>query len=285
VDEQINACCMELAERDRISASFWIAQFPIENLLRPRSSGNSFYERENGAFEVESYEGETLIYSVVSAGSYYFEVDGECSVDIYETSTLGTATLQTLSITAVSIFTPYVGFITAVDGDDTIQLAFYTEGSTFDVRNVALYEYTFNGVTASIPYYQPYVEYAIPENFYELNRIRSRIYTEYRNFTDYRIDNNVDNDRMLLIPRNYRGEFVFEYWKYPTMVTTAVQTFEIMDANALKIPWGVAGSIMLGNGFNARVGQMYMDMYERKKNSIKMSHNYGQIKVDNIKGW
>jgi hypothetical protein len=286
VDEQINLCYMELATKDRVSASFWIAQFPIPNLLYP-SNVNAEYEQpyDNGMFVTDSFQSSALTYAAQSAASYYFEVDNACNVDIYEISSTATATLQTLSITGISVFTQYTGFIAAVSGADTIQLAFYTTGSTFDVKNVALYSYTFNGVTASIPYYQPWVEYQIPNDYYAINRMRYRYYNDYRTFSDYRIDNDINNLRRVLIPRNYRGEFVFEYWRMPTAVTTAAATFQLRDAYAYIIPWGVAGAIMMGNGFNARVGQLLLDMYERKKNNIKVDHDFGYMQLDNIKGW
>jgi hypothetical protein len=286
VDEQINLCYMELATKDRISASFWIAQFPISNLLYPNSVDNDYdVAYGGGMFITDSYQNTALTYAAQSAASYYFEVDNNCDVDIYEISAAGTATLQTLNITGVSVFTQYVGFITAVSGADTIQLAFYTSGATFDVKNVASYGYTFNGVTASIPYYQPWVEYQIPDDYYGINRMRMRYYNDYRNFSDYRIDNDINNKRRVLIPRDYRAEFVFEYWKLPSAVASGTETFQIRDAYAYIIPWGVAGTIMLGNGFNARVGQLFLDMYEKKKNNIKLDHDFGYMKLDNIKGW
>ncbi len=286
VDEQINLCYMELATKDKISASFWIAQFPIPNLLYPSSVENDYNVAYGGSLYVtDSYQNTALTYAAQSAASYYFEVDNNCDVDIYEISAAGTATLNTLSITGISVFTQYVGFITAVSGADTIQLAFYTTGATFDVRNVALYGYTFNGVTASIPYYQPWVEYQIPDDYYGINRMRMRYYNDYRNFSDYRIDNDINNKRRVLIPRDYRAEFVFEYWKLPSAVSTGLDTFQIRDAYTYVIPWGVAGTIMLGNGFNARVGQLFLDMYEKKKNNIKLDHDFGYMKLDNIKGW
>lgn len=286
VDELINQHYMELATKDKVSASFWITQFPIPNLLYP-SNVNANYDvpYDNGMFVTDSFQSTALTYAAQSAASYYFEVDNNCNVDVYEISAAGTATLQTLSITGISIFTQYVGFITAVSGADTIQLAFYTTGATFDVKNVALYSYTFNGVTASIPYYQPWVEYQIPDDYYGINRMRYRYYNDYRTFSDYRIDNDVNDKRRVLLPRNYRGEFVFEYWRMPTQVVTAADTFQLRDAYAYIIPWGVAGAIMLGNGFNARVGQLFLDMYEKKKNNIKLDHDFGYMQLDNIRGW
>jgi hypothetical protein len=286
VDEQINLCYMELATKDKISASFWIAQFPLDNLLYPTNANENYDVPYNNAqFVTDSFNGTPLTYAAVSAASYYFEVDNNCDVDVYEISANGTATLETISITGVSVFTQYVGFVTAVSAEDIIQLSFYTNGATFDVKNVALYGFTFNGVTASIPYYQPWVEYQIPDNYYGINRMRYRFYNDYRTFTDYRIDNDINDLRRVLIPRNYRGEFIFEYWKLPELVTTAADIFYIRDAYTLIIPWGVAGTIMLGNGFNARVGQLFLDMYEKKKNNIKIDHDFGYMKLDNVKGW
>jgi hypothetical protein len=290
VDEQINLCYMELATKDKISASFWIAQFPIPNLLYPSSNNNNTTwadtPYDGSMYITDSYDQSALTYAAASAASYYYEVDGSCTLDIYEISAGGTATLQSFNTgTGVSTFTQYTGFITAVSGADTIQLSFYTTGATFDVRNVALYKYTFNGVTASIPTYTPYVEYSIPSAYYSINRVRYKYYDDYRNFSDYRIDNDIDNQRKLLIPRGYRGEFVFDYWRLPSAVTTATNTFDIRDSYAYIIPWGVAGAIMLGNGFNARVGQLYIQIYEGKKNGIKLDHNYGRMGLDNIKGW
>lgn len=281
VDEQINLCYWELATKDRVSASFWIAQFPINNILYPAAD-----TQDGGQFVADSYQTTPLTYAAASACSYYFEVDNACKVDIYEYSSVGaTATLETLTIPAVSIFTQYVGFITALSAGDTIQLAFYVSGGTFDVKNVAMYSFSFSGVTASIPYYQPWVEYQIPQDFYAINRMRYRDNADYRTFSDYRIDNDVSNLWRVLVPRDYRGEFVFEYWAMPSAVATALDTFKIRDAYAYIIPWGVAGAIMMGNGFNARVGAMYMQYYEQKKDAIKLDHDFGYMKLDNIKGW
>jgi hypothetical protein len=289
VDEQINMCYMELATKDKVSASFWISQFPIPNLLYPTSNQNNTNFDQNGydggMFITDSYLNTPLNYAAGSAGSYYFEVDSNCNVDIYEVSSVGTATLQTLSITGISIFTPYVGFITAAGSGDSLMLSFYTTGSTFNVRNVALYQYTFNGVTASIPSYVPWVVYDVPTDYYAINRMRYRYYNDYRTFSDYRIENGLANNWQVYIQRSYRGEFVFDYWRMPSAVTGDTQTFEIRDAYAYIIPWGAAGAIMLGNGFNAKVGTIMLQSYEQKKASIKLDHDFGYMKLDNVKGW
>jgi hypothetical protein len=116
VDEQINLCYWELATKDKVSASFWISQFPVPNLLYPSCDG------DGGSFVTESYETSALTYNAASACSYYFEVDNYCDVDIIETSSGGTAvTLSTLNIAGISVFTQYTGFITALSAGDNIQ--------------------------------------------------------------------------------------------------------------------------------------------------------------------
>jgi len=232
VDESINAHYFELSQLDKIASSIAISQFPIENML-----GETF-----------SYDTHTITpvsYCAASSYAYYYECDGAHSVDILEGSSVATmTTLSTVTVTAASIFVAYKNFVTATVSSDYIKLNFYGDDE-YRIRNVAMYPYVFSNSTALIPAFKPFVEYSLPSDYDDMNRVRYRDDNRYGTFTDYKIENS-----KLLISRGYSAEFFLDYWVIPSAVTTATNTFLIKDRTALIIPYGVAGDILIGNGIN-----------------------------------
>ncbi len=267
IDGQINRCYYELAERDLVSSYMKISQFPVENML-------------GETFSYDTHTTTAVTYTQASAYAYYFETDGNCLVDIQEASSNGVyTTLSTLTVTGVSSFTLQRGFVTALVSSDNIRLSFYGN-SVYTIRNVAFYPYTFGNSTASIPSFTPYCEYSLPSDYMDINRVTYRYNSDYGPFTDYRIENG-----KLLISRGYSSEFIFNYYRQVSALTTATNTFEILDKSALIIPYGVAGTILVGNGYNVKAGQQLLAMYEAKKNGIDVSNEYGNREIVNEQGW
>ena len=267
IDNQINIAYYELSEKNKLASSIYISQFPVENML-----GETF------SYDVHTTT--VVNYTQASAYAYYFQTDNECTVDVKEASSNGTyTTLSTISITGISTFTEYKDFVTATVSSDYIRLSFYGD-NVYTIRNVAFYPYTFNNLTASIPTFKPYNEYALPSDYDDINRVRYRYNADYDNFTDYRIEAS-----SVLIPRGYSAEFIIDYWRFPSAVTTATNTFDILDKFAWLIPYHVAGTILVGNGFNVGAGQTLLNIYEQKKGRIDTSIEYGRQSVINYKGW
>jgi len=267
VDELINRYYFELAELDKVSAITKISQFPVENML-------------GETFEYEKCTTTAISYTQASALAYYFEVDGGCFVDVKEGSNTATmTTLSTLDVTGVSVFTRYRGFITAATASNYITMSFYGS-SPLTIRNFAYYPYDFGAATASIPDFKPHMEYAISADYMDTKNVTYRCNEDYGTFTDYKIENGY-----LLIPRIYSAEFYHNYWKQVSGVTTATNTFEIKDKTVLLIPFGVAGDILIGNGFNIQAGNTLLEKYESKKNQIDTSNEQGRHTMFNYQGW
>ncbi|MDD5395640.1 MAG: hypothetical protein PHE17_21675, partial [Thiothrix sp.] len=87
------------------------------------------------------------------------------------------------------------------------------------------------------------------------------------------------------ISRGYSAEFLLDYWIIPSALTTATNTFLIKDRTALMIPYGVAGDILVGNGINVSQGQAFIAEYEKKRDSIDTSTEYGKQEISNSRGW
>jgi len=267
VDDLINHAYYELAEKDKVSALVEIPQFPIANML-------------GETFSYDTHTTTALTYTQASSYAYYFEVDNECSVDIKTGSNTTTmTTLSTLTITGISTFTRYRGFMTGTTSSDYYQLSFYGD-NVYTIKNVAFYPYTFGNNTASIPDFKPYMEYSLPSDYMDRKTVSYRYKSDYGTFTDYKIEGSY-----LMIPRGYSAEFFFYYWKQVTGVATATDTFDIKDENALIIPYYVAGMIMIGNGFNVAAGNKLVEMYEYKKGNIDTSQDYGKHDIFNLMGW
>ncbi len=267
IDDSINLHYFELAQKDKLSSSIAISQFPISNML-------------GETFKYDTHTTTSIGFTAASAYAYYYEVDGAHIVDILEGSNTATmTTLSTLTVTGISTFTAYRNFVTASVSSDYIKLNFYGT-QEYRIRNVAMYPYTFGSSTANIPSFAPYVEYSLPSDYDDINRVRYRDKNDYGTFTDYKIDNS-----KLLINRGYSAEFFLDYWRIPSGVTTATNTFGIKDRTALIIPYGVAGDILIGDGFNVDAGQALKEQYERKKNAIDVSVNYGKQEIVNSRGW
>jgi hypothetical protein len=267
VDEGINLCYQELAQKDKISSSVAMSQFPIENML-------------GETFSYDTHTTTSVSYIAVSAYAYYYECDGAHSVDILEGSSTSTmTTLSTVTVTAASVFTAYRNFVTAAVSSDYIKLNFYGD-QEYRIQNVAFYPYTFGNSTAAIPAFRPYVEYGLPSDYGDINKVRYHKSNDYGILTDYRIDNN-----KLLISRGYSAEFFLDYWIIPSAVTTGTDTFLIKDRTALIIPYGVAGDILIGNGINVEQGQVFKAEYEKKRNSIDVSTEHGKQTIANTRRW
>ena len=266
VDESICLHYFELAQKDKVASSVAMSQFPIENML-------------GETFSYDTHTTTAVSYVAASAYSYYFEVNGAHSLDVLDGSgTTTMATLSTITVTGISAFAEYRGFATAAVSSDYIKLSFYGAG-VYQVRNVAMYPYNF-GSTSVIPSFAPYCSYLLPSDYSDINRVRYRQNGEYGIFTDYKIE-----DENLLISRGYSAEFFLDYWIIPPAVTTATNTFLIKDRTALIIPYGVAGDILIGNGFNVGQGQVFKAEYEKKKGQIDTSVEYGKQTISNTRGW
>jgi hypothetical protein len=267
IDKSINSKYMELATKDKIASSVSIAQFPVENML-------------GEIFSYDTHDLTSVGYVGASSYAYYYECNGAHSMDILEGSSVSTmTTLSTVTVTAVSTFVAYKNFVTATVSSDYIKLNFYGTG-VYQIRNVAMYPYPFNYSTAEIPAFTPYCSYTIPTDYDDVDQVRYRNGAKYDKFTDYRIE-----DGKLLIPRGYSAEFFFDHYIIPAALTTATNTFLIKDRTALMIPYGVAGDILIGNGINVGQGQTFITEYEKKRDSIDTSKEYGKQIISNTRKW
>jgi hypothetical protein len=267
LDDSINDKYFELAQADKIASSVAISQFPIENMF-------------GEYFQYDTHTTTPVSYTGASAYAYYYECDGAHSVDIMEgSSTTTMTTLSTVTVTAASTFVAYKNFVTAAVSSDYIKLNFYGNDE-YRIKNVAMYPYAFGNSTAAIPAFKPYAEYALPNDYDDMNQVRYMDRNRYGVFTDYKIENG-----KLLISRGYSAEFILDYWIIPPAVTTATDTFLIKDRTALIIPYGVAGDILVGNGINVPQGQAFKELYEKKKGNIDTAVEYGKQTITNSRRW
>lgn len=177
----------------------------------------------------------------VGSKAYYFEVDNLATIYIEEEIASVWTVLSTISNTAAGEFTAYKGLITALSSANAIRIRF--SGSyPYNIRNRALYAYTFSS-NATVPNYTPYISYAMPSDFIELNKIIYRGDNEvYSNYVDYYWEG-----KMLLLGYSVSGSFDVLYYKHPLTITaSSLDTVEYeVDIEAQQlIPLYVASKVV-----------------------------------------
>lgn len=169
--------------------------------------------------------------SATNAKAYYFEVlgEGSCTVKVAG-ATLATVTFDTTSYTA------YKGLIT---GTGLVELVF-TGNYYYTVKNCALYESIYGSDVADIPSNTDYIAY-------DLETLK----TDFMRFDDVPItwksekvseDQYYILDKVLYLKSTLTGEFIVNYWKMPTEITSGTATtfvieidYELIDMAAYLI--------------------------------------------------
>jgi len=270
--ELINRYYYEVAEIEGVEAVVKYSHFPIKNLLGEMSTN----------FGYKTHTNVSVDYNAASARSYTFEVNKNCTAYVYEQSGDGTlTTLATIECTSVTGFTEYRGLFTPATVSNVAKLSFVGNGE-YQIKNVAMYPYYFDGVSANIPPFKQYSEFQKPSDYLDIHYVEMENVSSFNpNFTDY----NQDKDKWR-IKRQYSAEFSFYYYRQVSAIDSAsTSKFEVTDKTALLIPFALAGTVLNANGYNLQAGSTFINTFEAKKAQIAQSENNGKQEIYNIKGW
>lgn len=195
----INDAQMEIAKTvRRIPAQMVITQAAIPNLLR---AGDGMIVHGN--------VDRALPQTAAPARSYYFEVDGPATVYVEEYRS------GEWLITDERVITPTEkGFVAVrgIAGSGENPLRFRLSGATpYLFKNGAFYEYAFAD-EAQVPAFGEYVEYELPEDYYQLN---GRGIPHFNGGFVMGHDFRWRGDKTLMLRRELVGEFIVEYFRFP----------------------------------------------------------------------
>ena len=171
-------------------------------------------------------EGE-ISYTADGAKSYYFTVMGSaihCTVTVGDGDPIIIETPveegeDPHTIDSPTQFATFKGDIPNPDGE-SVELKFICD-FPFEVRNVALYPYTYP-TDKEVPDYEEYIRYSLPdlmEGFYQLSE--NDLYYEGANGEGYIAADEYyqEADKTLVIPRRETGIYTIYYKAYPTQIT------------------------------------------------------------------
>lgn len=186
--------------------------------------------------------------SATNAKAYYFEVMGEgsCVVKVAG-ATLTTVTFDTTAYTA------YKGLIT---GTGLVEIVF-TGSYYYNVKNCALYESIYGADAADIPSNTDYIAYDL-----------ATLKTDFMRFDDVPItwksekvseDQYYIIDKVLYLKSTLTGEFIVNYWKMPTEITTSTADSFVIEIDYELIDMAVymMGFDLFTTDADSRSGEMH----------------------------
>ena len=245
--------------------------------------------------EDQTHDREDVTFEANGSQAYSFSVAGNATVHIEEEIN-GTWTNKT---TITNTFSASVGFVTykglipgIVDEANQIRLRFSGD-YYYPFRWVALFSQKY-ATDEEVPAFQPYVPYAMPENFFDLDRIvytyEERQYSEYAN---YKYEQRDGNRKTILIEWYEVGEFQVHYWAYPTELTVDETNLQSNDSYELEIAEEaipaavskVAALLMVDEDLN--IHDILMNDFYIAMNNIEEFDNQksGFQRVQNLNNW
>ena len=252
----LNMAVGEIYEDSRHFNEYSIVNKFVRNLLGSQFNiidfiGDEQYYPENG---------------VVGAKSYFFTLDSDAVVEIQEYNGAWN-TIETLNLT-VDEETDFKGTITPTDTSYPIRIVF--GGSThYRHLNRCLYDYPFK--STKIPSYKAWVEYEMPDNFGELDKIINQ-YPERQYSQDafYKWEGR----KTLMVNYFYEGTIKVIYRPIPSTVTTVDDEIEVYNTHAQQfIRFFVAAKLAttenpdLVNFFEGKANEMKFEAIKKQPSS------------------
>lgn len=264
----------EIATVKKIHAVYNFSQNPIKPLAGLMT----------GFDEVQFLGTDYTNMSGQGAKAYYFEMDKPGTVYIEEeTSTNVWTLLDTLSITGVTYFTPYKGFITPSLSTNSVRLRF-SGTYPYNIRYRAMWAYTFATVE-DIPDYRPYVKYPLPANAMEIKKIINETEVrQYKALSDYY----VEGKTTLVVNYFFTGSFRVEFYQYPTEITPETDDdFEFeLDYEAQElVPYYMAASVLLDDKETRSFGVIRLNEYQAKLANLSTEQNESFAVIGDTNGW
>lgn len=234
-----------------------------------------------------------IIYEAEGAKAYYFEADGNgvLYLEEYITDTGEWRIFGELPLQSKQIFVPYKGFIKKqgdfVDG--RIRLRFTGE-YLYSVKNVALYQYLYNGEVADIPAYEAYTRYDVKELVPDFMALCSPPIREEEENTLLNQEYEQEGDSIILLPYDKRGVYKVLYEHRPTAIentgatTEDTQELDLDDELCSLMPILVASYVWIED--EPEKSEYYMSLYrERVQEIVLFRKETAPVLIKNVNGW
>lgn len=267
-----NTVQRRLAKIKKIHATYSITQNSIPNQLG-----------DTDAFSIiQHLDTDNVQTQATGSRAYYFEVDNTATAYVEEYTGGAWAILSTISCSSPSGgFVAYKGLITPSSATNDVRIRF--SGSyPYNIRNRALFVYTFAS-SSVVPNYTPYIEYTMPTNFYDKNKIM--FYDQYGNYKMY-TQHKWNGRNKLLIPYNEIGSFEVLYYKYPTVITSSSLDsveFEVdVDVQDL-IPLYVASKVIAEE--KPQLSAILYNEFLQNISELSDINTSGSDEIDSVDGW
>lgn len=283
-----NTAQMELCKISKIPGQTKISQNPIDNLLGLL-----------GFDEKQHFPGTDDTYIGPGAKSFSIEVDKPCTIYFDEyisgiwTPLSGTYSLSSgtpsafigsITVTGNTSFTNYRGLLTIASASNDIRMKIVTL-YPMKSRYRALFAYPF-ATAVEVPWYRAYIPYDLASNYMEFHKM----YREYdqRQFQEHS-DYILKNDKKIYLNWFLTGEFIVDYWIYPTEITNSVlDTYEFevgVDAQSC-IPWYMGAYAVMADANGKALGIQLLNQYYTLRDSIKINTNTSPSEIiDTTGGW
>ncbi len=238
---------------------------------------------------------EDLIFEAVGVKSYYFEADGTGTAFIEIQEPAGTwRIIGTVAISANRSFAPYRGFIkdggNFVGSDDVIRIRFSGDFIYF-VKCVAMYKHLYSAQAADIPAYEQYVRYDISAMVHDfLSLCDPPIKTSDDEPERLNQGYDVENGRIILLPRDNPGIFKILYNRKPALIENHGEPEDdetIIDLDeelCALLPPLVASYVWVDD--EPEKAQYYLAIYrERAVDIERRVINAAPVAIKNRSGW
>lgn len=238
---------------------------------------------------------EDLIFEAVGVKSYYFEADGTGTAFIEIQEPSGSwRVIGTVTLTANRTFKAYRGFIKDgsifVGSDDVIRIRFSGDYIYF-VKSVAMYKHLYSAQVSDIPAYEQYVRYdigAMVQDFLSLCDPPIKTSDDEPERLNQGFD--IENGRIILLPRDNPGIFKILYNKKPASIEDSGEPKEdetIIDLDeelCALLPALVASYVWVDD--EPEKAQYYLAIYrERAVDIERRVKNAAPVAIKNRSGW
>ena len=241
-----------------------------------------------GSFDPTVKTGD-IVYEASSAKAFYFEADGKGKALIErlvngEWRVKGEETFNSPGRS----FIAYKGLITddgkPFDGDVRIR---FTGDYVYSVRSVALYDKLYSGDADDIPPYEEYYRYdisAMVDDFIALTEppIKDGFLRPYEDY-------DVENGRVIVLPRERTGVYNVVYRRRPKMLTISrasedITSIDLDEDLCALLPNLVASYILLED--EPEMAGFYLNMYREMASMVAARvRNAAPVIVVNESGW
>lgn len=213
-----NIAQIELCQIDKIESIMKITQDVPENAINPQTMQEDLY-KHNAKDLVFKGVGKCYSFQIKGTGTITICQEGMADINIYNSDN--------------TKFTTYKNILPE---SKEITITFSGE-NYYLVRNIAIYDVNYTSIS-DIPEYQRYIEYTLPEDYYQLN---------YVTYKGGKGDNYKKIGNILMIPSYYIGEVILNYYRYPTMITDNTPDtfeFELSPKSQMILPYYVASDVL-----------------------------------------